>query len=704
MNREEARRRATELVNKMTVEQMASQLRYDAPSIDELGIPEYNWWGEGLHGLARAGTATSFPQAIALGASFDPDLLQEIGDAISTEARAKYNEYSSHEDRDIYKGITLWSPNINLFRDPRWGRGHETYGEDPYLITQLAKQFIEGLQGRGEYLKVAACAKHFAVHSGPEALRHVFDARVSLKEMYETYLPQFEACIKEANVESIMGAYNRTNGEPCCAHSYLMDKVLFEDWKFEGHFVSDCWAVLDFHKHHKVTEDVKHSAALALERGCDLNCGCAYVAIMDAYRDGLIPIEHIRRSAIKLFTTRYLLGMFDSNEFDSIPYEKVECAEHIKLAQRATEEGTVLLKNDGILPLDKNKYKKIGVIGPCANSRGSLIGNYYGTSSSYITILDGLNRIAEDEDVRILYSEGCDLSLSKPDNLSREYHRISEAKIVAEHSDVVVLCIGLDEFLEGEEGDQGNQYYSGDKDDLSFPKPQQLLIKTIIKTGVPFVTVVTAGSALDLSLLDIKSNAILQAWYPGARGGKTIAEILFGKVNPSGKLPITIYKSLEGMPEFTDYSMKDRTYRFMENEALYPFGFGLSYGDIDLIEAAVEGEAFFPKDESDKFTIKAKIVNRGTQASDEVVQVYLKVVDDANEIPNPRLVAFKRVHLEASEEKEVDIEVSGKAFTTVNDDGVRGLFGSKAEAHVGFGQPNELTKRLLGKNNIALFF
>ena len=331
MNREEARKRATELVEQMTVEELASQLRFDADAIERLGIPAYNWWNEGLHGVARAGTGTVFPQAIGLGATFDEELLKEVGEAIAVEARAKYNEQSAQGDRDIYKGLTIWSPNVNLFRDPRWGRGHETYGEDPYLISRLGVNFIKGLQGDGEYLMTAACAKHFAVHSGPEALRHHFDAKADMKDMWETYLPQFEACVKEAKVEAVMGAYNRTNGEPCCAHSYLMDDVLRGQWEFEGHYVSDCWAVRDFHEQHKVTSRPEESVKLALEKGCDVNCGCTYQRILDAYEEGLIPLEHLKRSAIRLFTTRFLLGLFDETEFDKIPYEKVECKEHLVL-------------------------------------------------------------------------------------------------------------------------------------------------------------------------------------------------------------------------------------------------------------------------------------------------------------------------------------------------------------------------------------
>ncbi len=446
MNREQAEEKATELVEKMTVEEMASQLRFDAPAIERLGIPEYNWWNEGLHGVARSGTATVFPQAIGLGATFDTELLEQIGEAISTEARAKYNESIRENDRDIYKGQTIWSPNVNLFRDPRWGRGHETYGEDPYLISRLGVSFIKGLQGDGEYLRTSACAKHFAVHSGPEDMRHYFDAKVDLKELWQTYLPAFEACVKEGQVESVMGAYNRTNGEPCCAHNYLMDEVLRGQWDFQGHYVSDCWAVKDFHESHKVTSRPEESVKLALEKGCDLNCGCTYQKIMAAYEEGILPLEHIKRSAIRLFTTRFLLGMFDQTEYDNIPYEKVECKEHLELASRAAKESVVLLKNDGILPLKKDQIKTIGIIGPNADSRKALIGNYHGTSSRYITVLEGIQDYVQ-EDVRVLYSLGCHLFLDREEGLAKANDRLSEAVAVARHSDLVVLCLGLDETL-----------------------------------------------------------------------------------------------------------------------------------------------------------------------------------------------------------------------------------------------------------------
>ena len=537
-NREEARKRAEELVGRMTLEEKASQLRYNAPAIPRLNVPTYNWWNEALHGVARAGVATSFPQAIGMAAAFDPELMEEVGEVIAVEGRAKYNSSKAENDRDIYKGLTFWSPNVNIFRDPRWGRGHETYGEDPYLTGELGKAFVEGLQGDGEYLKAAACAKHFAVHSGPEKLRHEFNAEVSDKDLYETYLPAFQKLVKEAEVEAVMGAYNRTNGEPCCGSKLLMRDILRGKWGFQGHYVSDCWAIRDFHTKHMVTATAPESAALALENGCDVNCGNTYLHMLQACTDGLVTEEQITEAAVRLFTTRFLLGLFDETPYDQIGFEKLECREHLAAADKATAESVVLLKNNGILPLDKSKLKAIGVIGPNANSRSALIGNYHGTSSRYITVLEGIQD-AVPEGVRVYYSEGCHLWKNKVEGLAWDDDRISEAVNVAKHSDVVILCVGLDETLEGEEHDTGNQYASGDKIDLLLPEPQRKLVKAVMDVGTPVVLLNMTGSAMDLRYAQEHAAAVVQAWYPGARGGRVVANLLFGELSPSGKLPVT---------------------------------------------------------------------------------------------------------------------------------------------------------------------
>lgn len=699
MDRNKARKRAEELVSKMTVEEAASQLRFDAPAIERLGVPEYNWWNEALHGVARAGTATSFPQSIALGATFDQELMGRIGETISTEGRAKYNEISANMgDRDIYKGLTFWSPNVNVFRDPRWGRGQETYGEDPYLISRLAIPFIKGIQGDGEYMKAAACAKHFAVHSGPEEKRHSFDVEPSKKDLRETYLPAFEACIKEAGVESVMGAYNRVNGEPCCGHSFIKD-IIRDEWGFEGHFVSDCWAIRDFHEHHKVTKNSEESAALALSKGCDLNCGCTYVHLMKAYNKGLVTEEQIRAAAVRLFTTRFLLGLFDKTEFDGLTYLDVETTESIALAKRASDEAVVMLKNDGILPLDGSKAKVISVIGPNADARRPLMGNYYGTSSEYVTAIEGIRKAAGDN-VRILYSEGCDLSNVKPDPLSRDYNTLAEAKAVMSRSDLVILCIGLNETLEGEEGDQGNQYASGDKNNLSFPKPQLKLIEAVKESGKPFITVVMTGSAMDLTPFSEEASAILQAWYPGARGGLSIGDIIFGKVNPSGKLPVTIYRSVDDLPDFEDYSMKNRTYKYLEKEPLYPFGYGLTYGKVRIENASVSDSSASARENG--FDITVSVKNDGSVKTGEVIQIYAKALEDKNEVRNYKLVGFKRIELAAGEASDVTIGITADALKVVTDEGERVIPSGKIAIYAGFGQPDERTAELYGSKAVEL--
>ncbi len=697
MDRNSAKKRAKELVAKMTVEEKASQLRYDSPAIDRLGIPAYNWWNEALHGVARAGTATVFPQAIGLAAAFDEDLMKNIGEIIATEGRAKYNEQSKREDRDIYKGLTFWAPNVNIFRDPRWGRGHETYGEDPFLTSRLAVPFIKGMQGDGEYMKAAACAKHFAVHSGPEGERHFFNAKASAKDLEETYLPAFEACVKEAGVEAVMGAYNRTNDEPCCANKPLMVDTLREKWGFEGHFVSDCWAIRDFHENHKVTNGPEESVKLALEMGCDVNCGCTYEKIMDAYRAGMIDEETITRSCERLFTTRFLLGMFDKTEYDSIPFTKVECKEHLAVAHKAAAESIVLLKNDGLLPFKKENLKTIGVIGPNADSRLSLIGNYHGTSSRYITVLEGIqDKVGSD--VRVLYSEGCDIFKNNLSNLSDPNlpDRLSEAQAVAEYSDVVVLVLGLDENLEGEEGDAGNQFASGDKINLNLPLSQRQLLFSVLEMGKPTVVINMAGSAIDLSVAQDSAAAILQAWYPGARGGADVADVLFGDVSPSGKLPVTFYKSSDELPGFKDYSMKNRTYRYFEGTPLYPFGYGLTYGDCHVegeLEVKVMGDGEF-----DGAEVTAVVANDGTADTDDVLQIYVKDLDYELAIPHACLCGFKRVHVPAGGKVTVTIPVAKRAFTSVDEDGNREIFGKNFEIYAGTQQPDERSFALTGHN------
>ena len=687
MNRDEARKKAQELVSRMTLEEKSSQLRYDAPAIKRLGIPAYNWWNEGLHGVARAGQATVFPQAIGMAATFDRDCVAEMADIVATEGRAKYNAYSSEEDRDIYKGLTFWSPNVNIFRDPRWGRGHETYGEDPYLT--------KALQGNGETMKAAACAKHFAVHSGPEAIRHEFDAKASTKDMEETYLPAFESLVEEADVEAVMGAYNRTNGEPCCG-SPALQKKLRGDWKFQGHFVSDCWAIRDFHEHHMVTNTAYESAALAINNGCDLNCGNTYLHIMKAYEKGLVTEERITESAVRLFTTRYLLGLFDGSEYDNISYREVESAEHLAAAEKAAAKSFVLLKNNEILPLKKEDIKTIGIVGPNADSRKALIGNYHGTASRYITIQEGIQDYVG-EDVRILSSVGSELFRDRTEPLAFSRDRLAEAKIVAENSDVVILCVGLDETLEGEEGDTGNSYASGDKESLKLPQSQIDLMEAMAGSGKPVVLCLMAGSDIDMSYAAEKFDAVMVLWYPGSQGGKAAAKILFGENSPSGKLPVTFYESLEELPEFTDYSMKGRTYRYMEGKAQFPFGYGLTYSNVKVENAEV-------RQCGRQITVEAEVYNKGNADTEEVVQIYVKNLDSKNAILNPALGGFQRIFIKAGERRKVMVPVWEKAFTVVDENGERVEDGRKYEIFAGCSQPDERSIELTGTEPVKIIW
>ena len=686
---------AEDLVSQMTVEERASQLRYDAPAIERLGIPAYNWWGEALHGVARQGVATSFPQSVGMAATFDAALVRKAGDVAATEGRAKYNANVEENDRDIYKGLTFWSPNVNIFRDPRWGRGQETFGEDPYLTSRMGVAYVEGLQGDGDLLKTAACAKHFAVHSGPEAVRHEFNAVASKKDMAETYLPAFRACVQEAGVEAVMGAYNRTNGEPCCGSKTLMQDILRGEWGFQGHYVSDCWAIRDFHEHHMVTHTMEESAAMALQAGCDINCGVTYQYLLNALKQGLVTESEITEAAVRAFTTRYLLGLFEKNEFDNIPYEKVECEEHLAVAEQLTRESVVLLKNDGVLPLAVGQT--IGVIGPNANSREALIGNYHGTSSRYITVLEGIqDKVGHNG--RVLFSEGSHLFKDRIENLAWENDRISEAVTVAKHSDVVVLCVGLNETLEGEEGDTGNSYASGDKEDLNLPAPQRKLMEAVLATGKPVVVCLMTWSAMDLSLAQEKAAAVLQLWYPGARGGKAVADLLFGDYSPSGKLPVTFYRSLEELPDFEDYSMKGRTYRYMESEALYPFGYGLTYGDVRVESASVVSQDASSRD----MVVCAKLKNAGSVSTDDVIQIYAKDPTSAYAVPNHSLCAFQRVSLQAGESKEIQIKISGDAFLVVDEEGKFQKGSDKCLLYVGTGQPDRRTEVLSGKKSVEI--
>ena len=685
-NRTEASQKAKELVSRMTLEEKASQLKYDAPAIERLGIPAYNWWNEALHGVARAGTATVFPQAIGLAAAFDEDMQEKIGDVISDEARAKYNGQSAHGDRDIYKGLTVWSPNINIFRDPRWGRGHETFGEDPYLTSRLGIRFIQGLQGKGKYLKVAACSKHFAVHSGPEALRHEFNAEANPKDMYETYLAAFEATVREAEVESVMGAYNRVNGEPACGSETLLKKTLRDKWGFQGHVVSDCWAIRDFHVNHKVTATATESAALALNNGCDLNCGNTYLSILQAYQEGLVTEERITAACERLFTTRFMLGLFaDDCEYDSIPVTETDTDEHAALALEAAEKSMVLLENDGVLPLNPDAVRTIAVIGPNADSIPALEGNYNGTSSRYVTFLSGIREYACRHGIRVLYSLGCHLFKDRTSMLAQADDRLAEAAMYAEAADVTIACVGLDAGLEGEEGDTGNEYFSGDKKDLLIPESQRRLMDVLTASSKKLVTVIAAGSSLNVS----GGNAKVFAWYPGQAGGTALAELIFGEKNFSGHLPLTFYRDVNDLPAFEDYDMANRTYRYFSGSPLYPFGFGLSYTSFSISNAAAGNGS-----------VSVDVCNTGVYEGDALVQVYVSCESTYAPL-HPRLCGFRRISLKAGESGTLTVPLDPMTDTVINTAGEK----EKSDhytLYIGLGQPDDFSCGLTGTKPLTI--
>lgn len=696
----EYRERAKALVAQMTLEEKVEQTLHRSPAVERLGIKKYNWWNEALHGVARAGTATVFPQAIGMAATFDEELLEKVGDAVSTEARAKFNMQQRGKDTDIYKGLTFWAPNVNIFRDPRWGRGHETFGEDPYLTSRLGVRYVQGLQGHDEnYLKVAACAKHFAVHSGPESLRHEFDAVVTKQDMRETYLPAFQACVQEGHVETIMGAYNRTNGVPCCGSRELLIDILRDEWGFEGHVTSDCWAIRDFQEGHKVTSNAQESVAMAMSNGCDLNCGTLFAYLVQAVREGLVEESRIDEAVTNLFTSRMKLGVFDQKEdnpFDRIPYSVVDSREMRTLNREVSTKSIVLLKNEnGTLPLDRKKLRTIGVIGPNADSRRALVGNYEGTASRYVTVLEGIQDYVGD-DVRVMYSAGCHLYKDRMTRLAEANDRGAEVRGICEESDVIIAVMGMDATLEGEQGDTGNEYGCGDKPDLRLPGIQHDILKIAKEYGKPVILVVLCGSATALTWEQEHLDAIVQGWYSGAQGGKAIADILFGEANPQGKLPVTFYRTTEELPDFEDYSMKGRTYRYMTQEALYPFGYGLSYTTYDYRNVAFAETPDVRQGVKICFTVK----NTGAVDGTETVQVYIKAKRE--NAPNAQLKGIRKVNLKAGEEKTLTMTLPPEAFLLFNEDGIAEYVAEGYEVSIGGSQPDARSCALMGRKTNLL--
>lgn len=648
------------LISSMTLEEKVSQMLHTSPSVDRLGIPEYNWWSECLHGVARAGAATVFPEPIGLAATFDPKLAKKEADAISDEARAKYNEALKAGVRTQYRGLTFWTPNINIFRDPRWGRGQETYGEDPHLTGEMGSAIVKGLQGNDpDHMKVAACAKHFAVHSGPESQRHTFNAVVSKKDLWETYLPAFKALV-DAGVESVMGAYNRTLGEPCCGSKLLLQDILRKKWGFKGHVVSDCWAVRDFHENHKVTKSPAESAALAISNGCDLNCGCTFPAAVEAVKTGLLDESKIDEALYRLFRTRAKLGMFDAKKDD--PYRSLGAADidtpaHRTLAKKAAAESIVLLKNsNNLLPLS-SKPKHVLVLGPTAANIQVLLGNYYGLNPHLVTILEGMTqKAAEMPGITLDYTLGCSMYAPNTNN--------GWTVGMAESADVVIACFGLDNAMEGEEGESVASENKGDRTHIELPQWQHDYLKALHERGTPVVLVLTGGSPIAFN--PDFADAVLFAWYPGEEGGNAVADVIFGKTVPSGHLPVTFPKSTGDLPPYEDYAMKGRTYRYMEKEPLFPFGFGLSYTTFAFKGLQVSAKKIA---EGSKLSADVDVKNTGRFDGDEVVQLYISKKDRNADDPVCSLRSFSRVRVKQGETAHVSFKLDAHAFESVNSEG-----------------------------------
>jgi beta-glucosidase len=672
--------RVADLVSRLTLAEKIAQMGHDAPAIERLDIPKYNWWNECLHGVGRAGLATVFPQAIGLAATWNDDLVYQIAVAISDEGRAKHHEAIRRGSHEIYTGLTFWSPNINIFRDPRWGRGQETYGEDPYLTARMGVAFVKGLQGDDpHYLKLVATPKHFAVHSGPEQARHHFDAQVDERDLRQTYLPAFEACVKEAKAVSVMGAYNRVNGEPCCASPTLLQQILRQEWGFAGYVVSDCMAITDIYRHHQVVKTAAEAAALAVKAGCDLECGSTYAALRQAGQEKLIDEEVLTRSVKRLFTARFQLGMFDPPEvvpYAQIPLAVVNSAEHRALALRAARESIVLLKNkDNFLPLGKD-LKRIAVIGPNADDALVLLGNYHGTPASSVTPLAGI-RAKVGPQTEVLYARGCDI-------LDESISGFAAAVELARRADVVIFVGGLSQRIEGEEGQtegvQGKRRSQGDRTELNLPGVQEELLKAIQATGKPVALLLLNGSALAIHWAKAQAPAIVEAWYPGEEGGTAIADVLFGDYNPGGRLPITFYKSVEDLPPFAAYSMNGRTYRYFQGEPLFAFGYGLSYTTFAYSNLQLGTKVLTPDEE---LTVSVDVRNTGRRAGDEVAQFYVSDVAASLLVPLWQLAGFKRIHLAPGETKTIAFRVTPHQLSLVNERGRRVIEPGRFEIAVG---------------------
>lgn len=643
--------RISNLLELLTVEEKISLLGYNSPGVPRLGIPVYNWWNESLHGVARAGEATIFPQAIGMAATFNDSLMLKVSDVISTEARAKYNLATAANRRLQYMGLTFWSPNVNIFRDPRWGRGQETYGEDPFLTASMGVAFVKGLQGDDDhYLKASACAKHYAVHSGPEADRHTFNAVVDEKDLRETYLYAFHKLV-DAGVESVMCAYNRVNDEPCCTSNTLLKKILRDEWKFKGHVVTDCWALQDIWDKHKVMKNSVEVAAAAVKAGINMDCSnMLQDDLMKALQQKLITVGDINAAITPSLRTQFKLGFYDppsSVPFSSMNAGKIHDPSHIELTRKVAQQSMVLLKNDNnLLPLQKEKLGSILVTGSNSTSADALLGNYHGLSSQLVTFAEGITKEAG-PGIAVQYDMGSDYT---------DTVRFG-GLWVSENSDVTIAVIGLTPVLEGEDGDAFLAPNGGDKANLDIPAAHIAFMRALRnRHKKPIVAVVTAGSAVNIAAIEPYADAIILAWYPGEQGGTALADILFGKVSPAGRLPITFYASLNDLPPYDTYSMQGRTYRYYDGNVLYPFGYGLSYSTFEYAGNLAQKKSYTRED---SLKISVSVKNIGDKDGDEVIQAYIKY-PQGERLPLKELKAFKRVHVLANKQKDVMLSIPVK--------------------------------------------
>jgi beta-glucosidase len=675
--------RVQDLLSRLTLAEKASQMNHAARAIPRLGIPAYNFWSEGLHGVARNGRATVFPQAIGLAATWSPDLVRRVASAIGDEARAKHHAALRRKgDTDWYQGLTFWSPNVNIFRDPRWGRGQETWGEDPFLTGEMGAAFVRGLQGdHPKYLKAAACAKHFAVHSGPEKLRHTFNAVVSKRDLYDTYLPAFKKLVTEAKVEAVMGAYNRTLGEPCCASQLLLTDILRGEWGFEGHVVSDCGALSDLHNTHKVTGDAAESAALALKKGCDMGCDCVYDEVPEAVSRGLITEAEVDWALARTLTTRFKLGMFDPPElvpYAAIPESVIDCEAHQALAYEAAVKAVTLLKNQGdLLPLGA-ATRRLLVVGPTAASLDVLLGNYHGLNDHLTTLLEGLTGRMP-EGLRMEYRPGC--QLVQPNANPLDWSVVDSASY-----DAVIACLGTTPMMEGEEGDAVMSTEQGDRADIRLPAAQVEYLRKFAANGAKIVLVLTGGSPIALGEVADLAQAIVFVWYPGQAGGRAVAEVLFGDASPSGKLPLTFPKSLAQVPPFDDYSMAGRTYRYLTAEPLYPFGFGLSYTRFAYSQLRLSAAHIAA---GQPLEVEFTLTNTGAVAGDEVAQIYLSDLQASVPVPLHKLVGFQRVSLKPGESQTLTFGLTPAMMQLVDETGAVRLEPGQFRVTIGGCAPGE---------------